>query len=84
MYDIISVGTEEKEHQVSEPVPSLQERVFTALDHAIENGYDNLLWVPAADVAADLADYDADLEGESTAEMTEHVTAWRLVKGLGL
>jgi hypothetical protein len=62
----------------------LRERVFTSLDHALENGYDNILWLAPFEVADDLADYDADLAGEDTTQLTELVTEWRLAKGLGL
>jgi hypothetical protein len=66
------------------PAPSLRDRVFASLDHALENGYDNLLWTEPAEVADDLAEYDTDLEGEDTAVLAQLVQDWRLMKGLGL
>jgi hypothetical protein len=58
--------------------------VFQALDFALANGYEDFLHMPAGVVAADLADLDADLEDEDTAEMAPLFTEWRLAKGLGI
>jgi hypothetical protein len=60
--------------------PGLRTRVFESLDHAITNGYDMVLQNPAAEVAADLSDYDSDLEGESAAQLTQLVTEWRAAR----
>lgn len=62
----------------------LREQVFSSLDNALENGYDNLLWVPAEEIAADLGDYDADLAHVPAEDLVPLVQDWRLAKGLGL
>ena len=60
----------------------LMARVFESLDHARSNGYEEFLHLPAEEVADDLADYDAELEGEDVAEMARLVTAWRDARGI--
>lgn len=60
---------------------ALAERVFRALDHALENGYENFLQLPATEVANDLLDYDADLENEDPAKLAPLVSAWRQAHG---
>jgi hypothetical protein len=57
--------------------PSLKARVFQALDNARENGYDSLLRQGAYNVAADLADYDGDLEDENVDLVAMAVTDWK-------
>jgi hypothetical protein len=54
-------------------------RVFHALDRALENGYDftKVHEKTPADVAADLATYDADLENASPAALAAAMVAWR-------
>ena len=51
-----------------------QEPVSQALDTAVENGYDFNGWTPSK-IAEDLAEYDADFEGQSK-ELVPLVIAW--------
>jgi hypothetical protein len=66
-------------NQENEP-KDLRTRVFRSLDSAMVNGYDNIPHLPANEVADDLADFDADLEGESTEEMAVLFTEWRAAR----
>lgn len=59
------------------PASVLASRVFAALDQARENGYEEFFRLPAAEVAADLRDYAADLEDESVPELAHLVVAWK-------
>jgi hypothetical protein len=60
----------------------LRDLVFRALDHARENGHEEFLHLPAAEVANDLREYDWDLENDDPAELTPLVTEWRRRHGI--
>lgn len=62
---------------------SLHARVFEALFNARDNGYESLLRQSAYNVAADLTDYDADLEDENIDLVALEVTAWKEENGYG-
>jgi hypothetical protein len=57
---------------------NLRDRVFEALQNAVDNGYGNFVFVADPDeVAADLCDCCADLEDEDPGNLVPFVQEWR-------
>jgi hypothetical protein len=54
----------------------IKELVFQALDNARANGF-NPCEDTSVDIAQDLADFDADLEGKPASELTPHILEWK-------
>lgn len=57
-----------------------QADVDASLDNAIQNGYD-LEYETAQDIADDLAQYDAGMEGVSTKVLVPLISDWKIRKG---
>jgi hypothetical protein len=55
----------------------LREQVFATLNHALANGYSNLIHFSPMEVADDIHEYDADLADADVEEMIPHVKAWQ-------
>lgn len=53
----------------------LRAKVFTAMQTAMQNGYDMRKWAPA-EITQDLLDCDADMEGEEFTVVQELVSEW--------
>lgn len=54
----------------------LRDRVRESLDHAVANGYDNMLINSPKEMAADLSEYDGDVEGYSLEVLERLVAEW--------
>ena len=61
----------------------LMEKVYQALDHAVENGYDMSLtsWKDSMAIAEDLVEFDAELEEYDPEQLLPHVEHWMLKAG---
>lgn len=65
------------------PETSLKELVFEALNNAVANGYGAFAYkTSATEVAADMARYDANVEGVPEVQLVPYVLAWRRQQGV--
>lgn len=69
------------EEPMTQPEPeTMEQRIHSMLDDAMDNDYDISTWT-ADDIVADLLAY-ADLNEEETAEAIKpHVIAWKMKRG---
>lgn len=56
---------------------SLSDRVFEALNNALENGYDELKSMSPVEVVGDLMEYDTDLEDEEVGSLLLLIREWQ-------
>lgn len=56
--------------------PELKERVFESLKTAVENGYENVLVDSPAEIAEDLANFDAAVEHINPPDLEPVVAEW--------
>jgi hypothetical protein len=57
----------------------LEQRVYTALDTAVENGYP-LTEYPAEEIAVDLGTYDAQFEHTPAEVLTPIIVKWLAIR----
>jgi len=61
---------------------SLKERIFEALDNAVENGYDDdFRAMGDLELAVDLVTYSSDLEDEEPEDLVPFIAEYRKEKG---